>query len=158
MKENAQNIQASILDRLIDNEPDLSQEPVQRRLTTFSQVRNAVGRDLENLLNTKNYLSSLCDDYPELSRSLFVYGLPDFTSTNPRSPSVRLHLRQELEKAIARFEPRLRNVSVRIEDAGKNERNLRFKINALLFLDPLAEPVTFDTIFDVNRCEYSIPK
>ena len=77
---------------------------------------------------------------------------------NPKSPSVRHQLRQELEKAIAQFEPRLRNVTVRVEDQGTDLRNLRFKINALLFLDPGTEPVTFDTFFDVNRCEYSIPK
>jgi len=115
-----------------------------------------VGRDLENLLNTKNYASSICSEYRELNSSIFVYGMPDFTSANPKSPSVRNKLRRELEKAIAQFEPRLRNVTVRVEDQGTDERNLRFKINALLFLDPAVEPVTFDTFFDVNRCEYSI--
>lgn len=158
MKESRRNIQASLLDRLIDNEPGNSREPVQYRKTTFKQVRGAVGRDLENLLNTKNYVSSLCSEYRELNSSILVYGMPDFTSANPKSPSVRHKLRRELEKAIAQFEPRLRNVTVRVEDQGTNERNLRFKINALLFLDPVVEPVTFDTIFDVNRCEYSIPE
>lgn len=158
MNGNGLNMQASLLDRLIDNEPGVSREPVQYRLSTFRQVKEAVGRDLENLLNTKNYVSSLCSEYQELNSSLFVYGLPDFTSTNPKSPSVRLKLRQELEKAIAQFEPRLRNVTVRVEEHGTGERNLRFKINALLYMDPVAEPVTFDTFFDVNRCEYSIPK
>jgi type VI secretion system protein ImpF len=158
MKEKRQNIQASLLDRLIDNEPGNSREPVQYRLTTFRQVRAAVGRDLENLLNTKNYVSALCTAYRELNSSIFVYGMPDFTSANPKSPSVRHKLRRELEKAIAQFEPRLRNVTVRVEEQGTDERNLRFKINALLFLDPAVEPVTFDTFFDVNRCEFSIPE
>ena len=54
MKENQQNIQASLLDRLIDNEPGISHEPVQYRLTTFRHVKRGVGRDLENLLITKN--------------------------------------------------------------------------------------------------------
>ena len=158
MKESRQNIRASLLDRLIDNEPGTSREPVQYRLTTFRQVKAAVGRDLENLLNTKNYVSSLCSEYRELNSSIFVYGMPDFTSANPKSPSVRHKLRRELEKAIAHFEPRLRNVTVRVEEQGTDERNLRFKINALLFMDPAVEPVTFDTFFDVNRCEFSIPE
>jgi type VI secretion system protein ImpF len=158
MKESGQNIQASLLDRLIDNEPGISREPVQYRQTTFRQVKVAVGRDLENLLNTKNYVSSLCSEYRELNSSVFVYGMPDFTSANPKSPSVRHKLRRELEKAIAQFEPRLRNVIVRVDEQGPGERNLRFKINALLYLDPASEPVTFDTFFDVNRCEYSIPE
>lgn len=158
MKESRQNIRASLLDRLIDNEPGTSREPVQYRQTTFRQVKAAVGRDLENLLNTKNYVSSLCSEYRELNSSIFVYGMPDFTSANPKSPSVRHKLRRELEKAIAHFEPRLRNVTVRVEEQGTDERNLRFKINALLFMDPAVEPVTFDTFFDVNRCEFSIPE
>ena len=157
MNGNGQNIQASILDRLIDNEPGVSREPVQYRLTTFRQAKAAVERDLENLLNTKNFLSHLASGYRELNGSLFTYGLPDFTSANPKSQSVRQKLRQELETAIGRFEPRLRNVGVRIEDSDKNERNMRFKITALLVVDPLTEPVSFDTILDLNRCEYSIP-
>lgn len=66
MKENQQNIQSSLLDRLIDNEPGTSHEPVQYRLTTFRQVKRRVGRDLENLLNTKNKVSSHCFIYFKL--------------------------------------------------------------------------------------------
>jgi type VI secretion system protein ImpF len=150
------NIQASILDRLIDQEPGVSHEPVQYRLTTFSQVKAAVVRDLENLFNTKNFFPSLPSACPQLSRSLFVYGLPDFTSVNPKSPSTRHHLRQRIEEVISQFEPRLRNVAVRIDDSAMKERNLRFKITALLVVDPVAEQVTFDTSFDVNRSEYSV--
>lgn len=158
MKENQQNIRASLLDRLLDDEPEVSLEPVRRQMATVRQIKAAVARDLENLLNSKNFYTSLPPAYKELNGSLFVYGLPDFTSSNPRSPSVRFRLRQELMKAIAQFEPRLRNVTVRIEDPEENERNLRFKITALLILDPAAEPVTFDTVFDINRCEYSVSK
>jgi type VI secretion system protein ImpF len=156
MNDSQQNIQASLLDRLIDHEPEAAREPVQYRLSSYRQVKAAVGRDLENLLNTKNFVTTAASLYKELSSSLFVYGLPDFTSVNPRSPSVRHQLRQGIQKAIMQFEPRLRNVAVRIEELGKNERNLRFKITGLLFLSSVAEPVTFDTYFDVNKCEYSI--
>jgi len=71
---------------------------------------------------------------------------------------VRQQLRQQIEKVISRFEPRLRNVKVSLESSTKSERNLRFRINALLFVDPVAEPVTFDSYFDVNRGEYLIAK
>ena len=33
----------------------------------------------------------------------------------------------------------------------QNERNLRFRITGLLVVDPVAEPVTFDTYFDISR-------
>ncbi len=41
MKENAQNLQASILDRLIDLDPGVSREPVQYRFLTVGQAKAA---------------------------------------------------------------------------------------------------------------------
>ena len=158
MNENQQNIQASILDRLIDLEPGVSREPVQYRLLTIGRAKASVARDLENLLNTKRSVWAPPAAYREVNNSVFVYGLQDFTSQNPRSPMVRQQLRQQIEKIISRFEPRLKNVKVNLEMAAQNERNLRFRITALLVVDPVTEPVTFDTFFDVSRGEYVISK
>jgi type VI secretion system protein ImpF len=158
MSANNLHIRSSVLDRLIDLEPTASGEPVRFHAATFRELKAAVCRDLENLLNTRNFLSAEVGGFRELSSSLLGYGLRDYTSSNPRSPLLRQQLRQELEKAIGCFEPRLHNVTVRIQDSDGNERNLRFMISGLLLTDSVAEPVTFDTVFDVNRCEYSIPK
>jgi len=158
MNENQQNIQASILDRLIDLEPGVSREPVQYRLLTIGRAKASVARDLENLLNTKRSVWAPPAAYREVNNSVFVYGLQDFTSQNPRSPMVRQQLRQQIERIISRFEPRLKNVKVNLEMAGQNERNLRFRITALLVADPVTEPVTFDTYFDVSRGEYVISR
>jgi type VI secretion system protein ImpF len=158
MNENRQNIQASILDRLIDLEPGVSREPVQYRLLTVGRAKASVARDLENLLNTKRSILAPPAAYREVNNSVFVYGLQDFTSQNPRSPMVRQQLRQQIEKIISRFEPRLKNVKVNLEMAAQNERNLRFRITALLVVDPVTEPVTFDTFFDVSRGEYVISR
>ena len=46
MKEKQENIQASILDRLIDREPQLSRESAQYRLLNLNQMKAAVIRDL----------------------------------------------------------------------------------------------------------------
>jgi type VI secretion system protein ImpF len=158
MNQNRQNIQASILDRLIDREPGVSHEPVQRRFLNFEQGKASVIRDLENLLNTKSQILPVPPAYKEVNNSLFVYGLEDFTSENPKSLAVRQHLRQDIEKAISLFEPRLTNVTVRVEAPMEKERSVRFKISGLLILDPLTEPVNFDTYFDINKGEYTIPK
>ena len=85
------------------------------------------------------------DAFEELNKSVFVYGLQDYTAQNPRSPTAKQQLRLDVEQTIARFEPRLRNVTVHLEAPGPNERILRFRISALLVIDPVAEPVTFDT-------------
>ena len=158
MNENQQNIQASILDRLIDLEPGVSREPVQYRLLTIGRAKASVVRDLENLLNTKRSVLAPPAAFREVNNSVFVYGLQDFTSQNPRSPMVRQQLRQQIERIISRFEPRLKNVKVNLEMAAQNERNLRFRITAMLVAEPLAEPVVFDTFFDVGRGEYVIAK
>ncbi len=150
-------MQGSILDRLIDMELDSRVgEPAQYRNITYSQLRAMVERDLENLLNTRCFPNEIPDSCKELRKSVLVYGLPDFTSKNPSVPSVCTELRQEIERAIALFEPRLRNVTVRVESPARGERRVKFRINALLKLEEESEPVSFDTFFDSNRCEYSI--
>ncbi len=151
-------IQASVLDRLIDREPGVSHEPVRRRSYTIGQIKASVVRDLENLLNTRRNILPPPVEYREVNNSLFVYGLSDFTAKNPRSPSVKQQLRSDIEKTISRFESRLKNVTVHIETADKNERNIRFRISGMLFADPVTEPVTFDTYFDINRGQYVISK
>jgi type VI secretion system protein ImpF len=158
MNQNQKNLQASLLDRLIDEEPGLSMESVQYRLLGFGQIKAAVTRDLEYLLNTRRNIMVPPDAFEELNKSLFVYGLQDYTAQNPRSPTAKQQLRLDVERTIARFEPRLRNVTVHLEAPGPNERVLKFRISALLVIDPVAEPVTFDTYFDVNRGEYIISK
>lgn len=156
MKEASNKTQASILDRLIDNEPNISTEPVQSRFTSVRHFMAQVRRDIENLLNTKNcaWLSEC--EYKELRNSLYFYGLPDFTAQNPGSFAATDRLRQEIERAIARFEPRLKNIVVAPEAGEKEEKTVGFKITGLLMVDPAPEPVSFDTRFDSNRGEYRV--
>ncbi len=153
---NRLNVQASILDRLIDREPDVSAEPVQE--FSVGQIKDGVARDLENLLNTRRIIIPVPSSYREVSDSLFLYGLQDFTAQNPKSIPVRQHLRLEIEKTIARFEPRLKNVTVHMDSPAGIIRSLRFRISAVLVVDPIAEPVVFDTRYDLQRSKYSILK
>jgi type VI secretion system protein ImpF len=149
-------IQISVLDRLIDHNPGNTHEPVQNSLLSIGNIKASVRRDLENLLNTRRQIYTPASSYKEVNDSLFVYGLQDFTAHNPRSPSIRQKLRQDIEKTISRFEPRLKNVSVRIEVSDQTEYLIRFRILGLLVVESLSEPVSFDTYFDVNRGEYKI--
>ena len=156
MNRDQTHIQRSLLDRLIDLSPEVSRDSASYRTADMGQIKGLVARDLEKLLNTKSPALPPPPAFREVARSLHIYGLSDFTSQNPKSAAVRQRLRMEIEQAIRLFEPRLRNVSVRIEATPQNERNLRFKITGLLVLDPVTEPVAFDTIFDVGRGEYAV--
>jgi len=151
-------LRPSLLDRLVDEEPEVSHEPAHRRFVSLTQIKASVIRDLENLMNTRRTILMPAEGHRELSSSVFVYGLEDYTAQNPKSPTARQQLRFDVERTIALFEPRLRNVSVRLDSPDPNERNLRFRITALLVADPVTEPVAFDTYFDVNRGEYFITK
>ncbi|HVN72004.1 MAG TPA: type VI secretion system baseplate subunit TssE [Desulfomonilia bacterium] len=155
MSDNQGNIRASLLDRLIDQEPEVPYEPVQYRLLDMRQIKALVIRDLENLLNTRRTIYQPSAEFIELNKSVFVYGLRDFTSQSTKSATLRKTLRQDIERTIARFEPRLRNVKIQIE-SDQSGNSLRFRINALLVIEPETEPVQFDTVFDINRSEYVI--
>jgi len=156
MSEPNRNAQASILDRLIDLDPDVSREPVPFRLQDIRQVKTSVVRDLENLLNTKWLVAEPPGAFRNLRESLWLYGLRDFSADNPKAPAVRQQLRREIERTISRFEPRLRSVSVQLDAESEKERTLRFRISAMLIVEPLSEPVTFDTVLDVNRVQFKV--
>jgi len=157
MKENRDNLRASILDRLLDHDPKVASEPVRDRLSV-RQIKDAVIRDLEKLLNTRRQILVPSPEYHEVLNSLYMYGLQDFTLKNPASPMVKQKLRQVIVRTISRFEPRLKNVTVQIEAPSQNARDLRFRITAMLVIETITEPVIFDTYFDVSRGEYKINK
>jgi type VI secretion system protein ImpF len=152
------NLTASILDRLIDMEPNLSSEPVRYRIVSERQILESVVRDVENLLNTRCSPIVLPVTFNRLKGSLIRYGLRDSTVENPGSILVRQKLCMEIEKAISMFEPRLKKAIVRVETENKRKRQLFFRISGILIVEPLVEPVSFDTFFDLNRGRYVISK
>src|SRR5690349_20938533 len=105
--DNEIRITPSVLDRLIDYEPEVSREPLASRSKSLRQMKESVKRDLEQLLNTRRSENCMPPDSKELENSLAAYGLPDFTSVSIKSPSEQERLLAALESAIAIFEPRL---------------------------------------------------
>ena len=157
MRELQENIQVSLLDRLIDDEPDVSTEAVNSRGVNMRQVEKSLLRDLENLLNTRRNILEPPEAYGELTRSLYTYGLRDYTAENPNNPMVLQNLRREIAQSVALFEPRLKNVVVQI-DSGRERRVLSFRIAGTMVVESFAEPVTFDIQLDPNRGEYHISR
>jgi type VI secretion system protein ImpF len=152
------NIQTSILDRLIDREPGVSRETSPYQLDDIRAAKQSVVKDLENLLNTRRKIFPVPEEFREVNNSLFVYGLPDFSSLNPRNPQVKQMLRRDIEQTVARFERRLKNINVQLEMSNKMDHMIRFRITGILNMEPLSEPVTFDTYFDINKGNYAIAR
>jgi type VI secretion system protein ImpF len=153
--DNEVRVTLSVLDRLIDYEPEISREAPASRSKSLHQMKQSLRRDLELLLNTRQ-TQELPADLKELNKSVAAYGLPDYSSANVKSPSDQNRMRRELEGLIETFEPRLSNVTVTLEPAREHERALHFRIDAQLMVDPAPEPVTFDTVLQLINGEYQV--
>lgn len=148
--------QASILDRLLDFEPQKSEEAPLSNAQVMRNYKASVRRDLEWLLNTRCSPLQLGEEYEALESSVYRYGLPDFTAYG--STQARTRLLRALRRAIEVFEPRLMNIEVSIlEDAyAKEDRMLRFLIAGLLRMDPAPEQVAFDTRLEMISGKYKV--
>jgi type VI secretion system protein ImpF len=157
----------SVLDRLLDYEPEVLSEPVPSRAKSLRQMKESVRRDLQWLLNSRQSSPLLlgaegsdnaltAEAARELRNSLVCFGLPDFSSASILSTLDQNRVKRALEVAVATFEPRLRDVSVTLLPARETERALRFRIDARLRVEPAPEPVTFDTVLNIHNGEYRI--
>jgi type VI secretion system protein ImpF len=154
--DNEVRITPSVLDRLLDHEPQISREPIASRHKSLRQLKDSVKRDLEWLLNTRQNPDDIPAGLKEVHHSLATYGLPDFSSASVKSPSDQNLMRHSIEEAIRIFEPRLKNVLVFLEASQGTERALHFRIEAFLDIDPAPEPVTFDTMLELHSGEYKV--
>jgi type VI secretion system protein ImpF len=116
------------------------------------EIRQEVTRDLEWLLNTRTWWPGGLDG-EEASRSLLAYGLPDLSTYSSQSASDVDKLCRLVEDAIRTFEPRLLRRSLKVtllpsEAAG--DFSLRLRIEAILYVEPYSEPVSFDTELAVD--------
>jgi type VI secretion system protein ImpF len=126
---------------------------------SIEEVKDAVARDLEALLNTRAVIpEDLFKRFPEAGRSIISYGLNDFAGRSLSSPDDRAHICACLEKAIARHEPRLRNVRASLEVRDDAINRLNFAITALLVVSASQEPVNFDAVLQPSSLHYTISK
>jgi type VI secretion system protein ImpF len=146
MPEPSQGLLPSVIDRLIDPE---SEGTTSRFGYDVTQMTHAVRRDLEDLLNTRQTNAGIPEAFVEVHRSILGYGLPDFASVNASTPEERDRIGRVIETVIARYEPRLRDVRVRVLDTDVvSERTVRFQVEARLAVDPAPE-VEFETVLEL---------
>ncbi len=152
-----QSLIPSVFDRLLDDDPGNSRESARSRRQVLRDLKQSVGRDLENLLNTRQRWGTFPETMEELDHSLVNYGIPDFTGMNMSLPSERQKLRSVVERAILRFEPRFRSVKVKLlENKDSFDRTLRFRIEGLLQVEPSPEPVIFDSQLEPSTASFDV--
>jgi type VI secretion system protein ImpF len=136
----------TILDRLLDDNPGRTHDPLRTSGFLLRELKKSVRRDLENLLNTRYRCREIPSHLEELETSLLNYGIPDFTGAVFANEDDRRDLRRIIERIIRQFEPRFKEVTVHLDTKStSNDRVIRFRIDALLHADPAPEPVVFDS-------------
>jgi len=158
MAQNSRGIQTdlvtqSLIDRLVDDE---GKHPSTRR-EAVALLKRSVRRDLEWLLNTRRNPDAAGSEFPELSKSVFNYGLPDFTAMSVMNNRDRNSLLRSLGDCITYFEPRLKHVKVMLRnEPTATNRTLQFQIDGLLMMDPAPERISFDTVYQMMSGEYQV--
>ncbi len=155
-----ERLQPSLLDRLIDDEPDQSDESRERRVLSLSRLRESVLRDLGWLLNTTHLeVVENLDQYPYAAKSVLNFGLPELTGTS-RSNLNREDIKRRLRESIIAFEPRLRRqtLDIRITHASDDShtRLLEFEIDAELQAKPVSLSLFLKTEIDLESGTFEI--
>lgn len=141
----------SVLDRLmtLDDWPST-------RMHSVQYFRDAIKRDLEWLLNTRQPGIEALERYPLAKASMVNYGLPDISALGLASASDHRRLRLAIQTCLKNFEPRLMNIEVTIEGSEVADRRLRFHIEGQMRLDPAPEEISFDTVLELTSGEYKM--
>jgi type VI secretion system protein ImpF len=110
-----ERLQPALLDRLTDNEPDVTTEPRERRVISKAQLRQAVLRDLAWLFNATQYergrdLASA----PYVRRSVINFGLPSLSGHVVSSLEIT-DIERAVRQAILDFEPRILGESLEVK-------------------------------------------
>src|SRR5213593_5016065 len=95
--DNELRITISVLDRLIDYEPEISREPIASRSKNLRELKQSVKRDLEWLLNTRQNATELPAELKETNNSVASFGLPDFSTFSTDSEEDQKQIKREIE-------------------------------------------------------------
>jgi type VI secretion system protein ImpF len=154
--DNEIRITPSVLDRLLDFEPDVSREAPKSRSKSLRELKLSVRRDLEWLLNSRAFPEEIDERLEEVKKSVVVYGLPDITGISAKSHVEQKRLTEALENAIKIFEPRFLNLKVTLEPVNNIDRMLKFRIEARLNVEPTPEPIAFDTVLQLGSGGFEV--
>lgn len=118
----------TLLDLLIDEEPQSSAERPLSESLREQAVREGVERDISQMLSTRHWLGTWPPELELLKFSLLNYGLPDMTGAAIDSKPVQTVLAQTVRMALEVYEPRLTNIKVAIS-TGFGERGARMLVS-----------------------------
>lgn len=145
----------SVLDRLMADPMD----GAEGLTLTYSleQLREAVARDVEALLNSRSAIDfEALAHLPNARRSVVCFGIRDFVGRVLSNSEEQRHIAASLAHSILAFEPRLRDVHIDFHHRQGAMSSLAFTIHAMLIANPSAEPVAFDAVMQPSLSRFSV--
>lgn len=139
----ARIITQSLVDRLIDDDPQASFDAHESEDEAIARYKVALRRDLESLLNTKRPWLPVVERYSGMDRTVVGYGIPDLSTEDMSVPAVRERVRRVIAQVIREHEPRLSEIAVEM-DEGPTSRGMRLRIAAVLNLTQSEETVVYE--------------
>ena len=146
-----QGAKALLFERLVDEDPHTPGEAQPFRIYGVAALRASVGRELMRLLNTR--CPRLGGVVNEGDRTILDYGIPDFAHLSAGSDTDTQQLARILERTIAIYEPRLRNVRVTVERSRMSQSAVVGSIEGLLVVGNVNEPVSFPLLLALKTGE-----
>lgn len=138
-------LRLSLLDQLIDDDPDSQQEAAPSDQQVYQAVIDGLKRDLLELLNTRERCLSWPPQLNELVRSVLAYGIPDVSGAHLAAASDRESFLASLGPVIRRCDSRFKSVNIVPGDRGEaGDRVLRFRIEAVVRVESGPESLAFD--------------
>ena len=153
----------SLLDRLLDAEPNREEEAPLTEQAAVRLVKHGLQRDVENLLNSRRSIQSLSASFEELADSLVNYGLSRPHSSDGKRLRSQTSLCQLIADTIRRFEPRLQEVRVfpnlPASSSPRTDGVMKFTIEGLLSVAPLrpnVQEISFQAAYDGFTGTYAL--
>ena len=149
-----EKLQPSLLDRLIDENPEQLNESRDKRIMNVSKLRECVIRDISHLLNTHHMEGNTeLDEFSEVSSSVVNYGISGLTGFSMHNIDIHEAERQ-IRQAILNFEPRILKDTLKVNMTRDTEKSSNhafvFKIEGQIWAIPIPLMLMLKTEIDLE--------
>ncbi|WP_187290247.1 type VI secretion system baseplate subunit TssE [Terriglobus saanensis] len=126
------------------------------RAASLRYLKEAIRRDIEDLLNTRRPPIPEIENYPLANVSVLNMGLQDISQLGSSADGRLEEIQRAVQQCIETFEPRLQNLIVTAKNGSTPRREIWLTIEATIQVQPAAETISFDTMLDLTSGMYSV--
>ncbi len=121
-----------------------------------TDLKHSISRNIKVLLESRRFIGTVKDVYPESQSSLYAHGLADWSMSRNIYQGNRLC--RNIVELLEKFEPRLKNIIVERAHTQYRDNCLYFRIEAFLACDDDEEStaVVFDTSISLTSFHFEI--